>query len=111
MLGIPVTPNGEALRKTFVIAGSYHEFRNWCMFSRVNPRSRNVKFVSDAWSMRGYSDFDVVHTGHYAHRRDIEAIWNELRHYRAIGAIKNDFEQYESCEIEPNITGMPNAVS
>lgn len=106
MRGIPVLPSGDPVRRTFVLAGSYRQFGHWCMFSRVNPNSRNVKYVDEAYRLRGVRDIDVVYTGTYYDDfslRRMRAINDVLRYLRALGEIKNDYEQYESCEIEPNI--------
>lgn len=103
MQGIPVRANGDPVRRTFVIAGSYTQFTNWCMYSRVNPRSRLVKYASGPCCMRGYSDFDVVFTGTYQYHRDIRLIREDLLHYSAVGEIKHTYDQYESCEIEPDV--------
>ena len=103
MKGIPVRANGDPVRRTFVIAGSYTQFGNWCMYSRVNRNSRMVKYASGPWCMRGYSDFDVVFTGTYLDRRDLGPIREDLLHYSALGEIKHTYDQYESCEIEPDV--------
>lgn len=106
MQGIPVLTNGDPVRRTFVLAGSYQQFRHWCRFSRVNPNSRNIRYVNDAHCLRGVRDIDLVYTGTYYSEfplRKMGDVNHVLRHLRALGEVKNDYEQYESCDIEPNI--------
>lgn len=109
MKGIPVLPNGDPLRLTFVVAGSFAQFSNWCLYSQVNPRSRNVKYLGSPWIMRGYSGFDVVYTGTYVSRRDLGPVYDDLDDYRALGKIGQIYRQFEAADIEPNIV-RPNTI-
>lgn len=106
MKGIPVLPDGNPVRRTLVLAGDLSQFRNWCMYSQVNPRSRNVCFVHDHRQLLGLNDFDVVYTGTWydqpwSTRR--EYIGDTLIRHRVLGDIKNSYYQYESADIEPNV--------
>lgn len=103
MKGIPVRSNGDPVSRTLVFAGDYQQFSNWCMYSRVNRNSKLVKYVSSAWDMRGYRDFDLVFTGHWGWRREMTVLHQELHYQRLTGGIKQEYDQYESCEIEPNV--------
>lgn len=103
MQGIPVRQNGDPVSHTYVLAGSYLQFTNWCMYSRVNPRSRMVRYIDDDRCLRGGNHIDLVYTGtHYDHRA-IRHIREVIRYLRAVGAIDKTYDQDESCEIEPNV--------
>jgi hypothetical protein len=103
MKGIPVRSSGDPLTRTLVLAGSYTQFSNWCMYSRVNPRSTMVRYVNDDQALRGNYDFDLVYTDRWSDRRDVGAILNQVRYLRAIGALQRSYNQFESCEIEPDV--------
>lgn len=103
MKGIPVLESGDPLRLTLVVAGSFAQFRNWCRYSQVNSRSRNIKYLSGVWNIRGYSDFDVVYTGTEAQRRDLGPVHREINYYQALGEVGQFYYQFESADIEPNI--------
>ena len=103
MKGIPVLPNGDPVRRTIVIADNYQEFRYWCMFSRVNPNSRMVRFASTWDRLRGISDCDFVLAGLCRNQPD-----REMR--RSMQVIRNcpgyageTYHQYEPADIEPDI--------
>jgi hypothetical protein len=99
--GIPVRANGDPVRLTFVLAGDRTQFANWCMYSGVNPHSQMVKFPVNVWSVRGYSDFDVVITGTYYQRH--RQVIHELAYYEALGEVKHVYRQIECADIEPSI--------
>ena len=103
--GVPVLQNGDPVRKTFVLAGSHTQFLNWCRYSRVNPRSRNVHYLDGAQKLHGFNDFDVVYTGTENPRH--LAVLRELVYRGALGYIKHTYGQHESCEIEPNVVDTP----
>lgn len=103
MKGIPVRANGDPVTMTMVYAGSYRQFANWCMFSHVNPHSKMVQYISGPWQLRGYYDFDLVYTGTGKNRHDESLILDELRYHWATGSILKTWDQFESCEIEPNV--------
>lgn len=110
MIGIPVLPNGDPVRKTFVFAYNFQQFGYWCRFSRVNPRSRNVVFLHDTHQLRGLNDFDLVYTGTddgwsytsgSVHNR--MKIHHDIQRLHSLGCIKNVYSQWESADIEPNV--------
>ena len=103
MRGIPVRSTGDPLTLTLVLAGSYSQFSNWCMFSRVNPRSTMVRYINGAEALRGYHAFDLVYTGLWGARQDALEIGRVIRYYRDSGRISRTYDQYESCEVEPDV--------
>lgn len=108
MKGIPVRPNGDPVRRTFVIAGSYRQFEDWCRYSRVNPHSGLAIPVTDAThgvrSFRGVRDCDFVFTGlwHLIDRGHIiseyVAMIEANPHYEG-----QRYYQVDACEIEPDV--------
>lgn len=108
MIGIPVLANGDPVRVTRVITGNYEQFRNWCMFSRVNPNSGLVKYVHSEFDMRGLPDFDVVWAGLCGNRRDIVAMCDVVEYLRQTGRVGREYFQYECADIEPKVvSGYP----
>lgn len=105
MKGIPVTPKGDPLSVTRVLAGSYTQFSDWCRFSRVNPRSGMVKYVHYEYDIRGLRDFDLVYTGTWFNRpeREIVPIQQVIDYFNGRGEINKVYAQYESAHIEPNV--------
>jgi hypothetical protein len=103
MKGIPVRANGDPVTLTLVYAGSYTQFGHWCMYSRVNPRSRMVRYLYAEGSSRGYQEFDLVYTGTPKDFHDSRCLANELRYHQAVGNIRRIYDQYELCEIEPDV--------
>ena len=103
MKGIPVRANGDPVTLTLVYAGSYQQFDNWCMYSRVNRNSRMVKYISGPWCLRGYRNFDLVYTGTNKAWHDERLIADEIAYHQATRSILNVWSQYESCEIEPDV--------
>lgn len=110
MLGIPVSPNGDPLRKALVIAGNYSQFRHWCNFSQVNPHSRNVRYVFRPDDVRGYRDVDLVYTGRWHDRPGTGDLLDYLGVLFRRGEITSVYSQYESAYIEPNVIEGPPPV-
>jgi hypothetical protein len=106
MQGIPVLPNGEPLRRTLVIAGSYSQFATWCRFSKVNPRGRNVRYVSASHHLRGVRGVDLVYTGPGPWQW-MSPIWDGIHVLRATGSIVDTYDQYDAYDIVPNIVEGP----
>ena|SRR5690242_5154197 len=103
MKGIPVRANGDPVTRTFVYAGDYGQFLSWCRYSRVNPRSRMVKYISSDQTLRGVRMFDLVYTGTFKHWRDDMQIIHVMHYHRQLGNILKTWTQNESCEIEPDV--------
>jgi hypothetical protein len=105
--GIPVLPGGDPVRRTFVIAGNYRQFRNWCMYSRVNPRSRMVCWLHRPDQVFGVQDIDLVYTG--TRPDGPPGLWTKI--YRqvdclqALGEIATVYRQYKSADIRPSVVG------
>lgn len=104
MEGIPVYPSGDPVTRTLVIAGSYQQFCNWCMYSQVNPRSRNVRYIMGDHYLRGQSGVDVVFTGTY--RLD-QPTWAAYRHLLHTESILTGYDQYEAADVVPNVVEAP----
>ena len=108
MKGIPVLPNGELLRRTFVITQSMSQFGNWCRYSRVNPNSGLAAPVTSTRTgvgiWRGVRDCDFVFTGLWHLIPDLLVISEHVRrieenpHYSGLR-----YYQIESADIEPNV--------
>lgn len=65
--------------RTAVIAGTYSQFLDWCRERGLNPRSRDLIFVLSADWLQGQRDLEVVRTGTWADRRDLDEIEDMLR--------------------------------
>lgn len=100
MKGIPVLPNGDPVRRTCVVAANFREFSNWCMYSRVSPRSRNIRWLDNVYGLQGINDFDLVFTGSPVYADDIS---DALIMHQSLGDIKATYHQRESADIEPDI--------
>jgi len=65
-------------RKTFVIAGDYRQFSDWCRealeMGTVPAIELGVRYVERADKLYGYREFDVIYYGTYYDRRDIQEI-------------------------------------
>lgn len=108
MKGIPVRPNGDPVRRTYVIAQTHSQFRNWCRYSRVNPDSGLATAITDAtYSVRlfrGIRECDFVFTGlwHMIDRGHVISDYivriEANPHYTG-----QRYYQVDSCEIEPDV--------
>lgn len=107
MEGIPVYPNGDPVTRTLVFAGNYSQFSNWCMYSRVNRRSRMVKYIMGEQDLHGYHGVDLVFTGLCHTRRDYAIELGVVRYLNLSGAILTEYGQYESADIIPNVVEAP----
>lgn len=61
-------------RRTVVLAGTYQQFRYWCIDNGRNPHDRLLTYASEAYKLRGMRDFDFVIYGTFWARRDAEEI-------------------------------------
>jgi hypothetical protein len=104
MKGIPVLPNGDPVTRTFVIARDFRMFHIWCQYSRVNPNSLNVVYVSSYDRLRGQFRGDFAWVGCWWERKDSSEI-SRLADYmmKRDGYSGKSLSFPEPADIEPNI--------
>lgn len=69
-------------RRTVVLAGSYQQFRAWCLDNDRNPRDPSLIYASGMHRIRGLRDFDYVVYGTWYARRDALEIHSLLVCYQ-----------------------------
>ena len=102
MIGIPVLPNGDPVRRTVLVCASYEHANNWAMYSRVNLRSRNL-IIATPDNIRGLNDFDVVYYGPYWRVRNKHLIFDAMNYYKSARRSVKEYYQYEGYNIEANV--------
>jgi hypothetical protein len=65
-------------RVTVVVAGNWRQFSDWCREAGVSPHSRSVVYAT-ATSLRGRRNVDVIRTGTWEERPDLQEIERDLR--------------------------------
>lgn len=64
---------------TFIVAGKYSEFLNWCSEQFIDPRDKNFVYVGFCDYLRGRENPFVLYVGTYWNRKDIGEIRELVR--------------------------------
>ena len=73
----------SAMKKTYVIAGKYNEFVEWCQEKKVSPHSPLVEYVSEGTggrTLRGLQQPEIIVCGTYRDRKDFQELEEIVRH-------------------------------
>lgn len=61
--------------RVLVLAGSYGQFRHWCLENHVSPTdSDRVRYISSVRTLQGARHYDFVRYGTWFERTDLEDI-------------------------------------
>jgi len=61
-----------------ILAGNYRQYLHWCHVNKCNPRGKDYFYIYDSVSLKGLREFEVVKTGTWYARNDIDAIEREI---------------------------------
>jgi hypothetical protein len=70
------------MKKTYIIAGNYNEFRTWCLYHKVSTGSPLVEYIPEGQGekiLRGLRNPEVEVIGTYRDRKDFSELENVVR--------------------------------
>ena len=78
-----LSPNDKPVVKTFVPAGTYEEYRRYCVEREIVPRRDEYRYVSSTRDLRGQRGCALVLTGRYVETRVAEM--SDVRRLEDVG--------------------------